>query len=367
MKGMNDFLKKHSYLVVLISALAIIGAIAELIVQLNGTTSPFSWLTGGTHPQAASTVATAPAPAPAPRVSITLQKTKKGNTLWVQWQNLPNTTVALNILRGKTGTDSAGWNIWNTIPIAPGSAVNGFLQLNLGRITEAGYSFEVQAVSSTGGGGMPGSGNGAGPSLVLWTSSSTVPTGTSSAPADLTTSTTNNTTGTSPSTTSSTSGNASSSATTTPSSTSSTTSSTSGNASSSATTTPSSTSSTTSSTSGNASSSAPSETPYYTPQLQVETYGTTNNGTFWAENQNQGILIGWQNLPSATIRITVTRSESTNGPWATILSQNNPGPSGSDNLQIIDSTIGTPYYYEMTATQSTGGSISYGPVYVPAP
>ena len=110
----------------------------------------------------------------------------------------------------------------------------------------------------------------------------------------------------------------------------------------------------------------PSGTPYYTPQIQIETYGTTPTGTFLAENQNQGILLSWQNLSAQTTEITVSRSESEDGPWTTVL-LNKIQHQAAYMLQLIDSTVGIPYYYQMSASQGGDVNLTYGPVYVPAP
>jgi hypothetical protein len=368
---MREFLKKHSYLIVWVSALIIVGAIAELIVKLNGITLPLPGPGNGTAPASGVPAATPrpPLPAPAPRMTIALQRSKTGNTLWIQWSYLPNGTIRLDILRGRTGTDPQTWPVWKTVTVPIEELLNGTLQIDLGPATENGYSFQIEAIGQ----GSQGNGTGNGPTNgtstpqmpILWMSSSTEPMVTTSPPPGAPPATPGNGTGNGtvpvngePTTT-----------TPSPSSTSNETPPPAAPAQSPSSSPPV-TQSSPSSTTGPVppgGNQTPSGTPYYTPQVQIETYGSAPTGTFWAENQNQGILIGWNDLPPQTTSITVSRSTTDQGPWNVILVQENPGTSGSYTIQLIDSTIGTPYYYQMAAAQNGGVDLTYGPVYVPTP
>jgi hypothetical protein len=80
---------------------------------------------------------------------------------------------------------------------------------------------------------------------------------------------------------------------------------------------------------------------------------------------NQSIEIGWQNLPPGVDTIVVARSQDEDGPWGQILEQENPSASGTYSLDLVDGTLGDPYYYEMTALTGTTTIGTYGPIYLP--
>lgn len=347
---MKEFLAHHSYLIIWILALVIIGSAAVFIFQLNGITtgsiqnpSPLirSIPTGPATPSA-------PAIPPTPSITLTIVKSAAGNSLYVQWQNLPGNTTAINIFRGKTNSTSS-WELWKTLNISAGGGENGNASIDLGSSLENGYSFYVEAVTNGAGGGENGNGNGS--STVLWVSSSTTPIIATSTPPETPPSNGNNPPADNP-----------------PASPSSTPSSTSP-------TEPSSPSSTNpgggnngnggggGTGGGGSGNNPPQGNPYYNPQVQITGYGTAP-GDFWVQHVNQSIEIGWQNLPAQVTSIVVARSQSSDGPWNTIISQQNPGTSGSYSLQLVDNTIGDPYYYEMTAFNGTTTIATYGPAYL---
>jgi hypothetical protein len=333
---MKDFFARHSYLVVWVLALVIFGSLAYAILQLNFyVPTPNAAPSGGS-----SGTAAVQSPAiPPPSVNFFIQKAASGNSFVVQWENLPNGTVALNILRSTTGQDN--WTLWKTVTITPDELDSGNADLAIGTATEAGYSFEVEAVS--GNASTTGVGNSSSTSgqTVLWTSSSTIPVVTTSTPPEQNPPS-QNPPGQNPPPQS------------TPSSTSSSTNpSTSSNPSSSSS----------SSENNSSTSQTPSGIPYYNPQVQITAYGNAP-GSFWVSHVNQSIEIGWQNIPEGVDTITVARSASSTGPWSTIIIQNNPGTSGSYSLQIVDDTIDEPYYYQMTALDGTTTIATYGPAYL---
>lgn len=332
---MREFLKKHSYLVLWVSALIVIGAIAEIIIQVNGVFSSSVAQNQAQQLHLINRTPPPPTPPPPPSVTFTIQKGKNGNSFFVQWHNLPNGTVALDIYRGKTGTDPKTWQLWKTIALSPEDLANGSANIDIGKLTEAGYSFSVEAV----GGGNNGNSTSTTP-IILWESSSTIPTVTTSTPSS----------------TNSPSDNTQNQNTTNTNTNTPTTSTSSQQTSSSST-------SQNNQQSGN-NPSTPTGTPYYTPQVQLSGYGSPQTGNFWAINQNGRIQIGWQDLPPQTTSIVVSRSQSQSGPWTTVLTQQNPTTSGSYSLQVLDSTVNTPYYYEMQASQGGGITVTYGPVSV---
>lgn len=370
MERMREFLKKHSYLVVWVCALVIIGAIAELIIRLNGIVTPLqnpgNQAVSGTN--LSPSTASAPFVPPVPHVTIALQKLKTGNLLWILWENLPDGTVTLRILRGRTGTDPQTWQVWKTISLSPGDLSGGNSEIDVGPDTENGYSFQVEA---TGRGGTPENGSANGTSTpeipILWLSSSTVPAITTSTPIGAPEGPSSGNGGQNGENPPNGSPAPSSSPTSSPINSGAPSSSSTSSPANQPPATPPSPSSSETGGQPPAGNPPPSGTPYYTPQIQIETYGTTPTGTFLAENQNQGILLSWQNLSAQTTEITVSRSESEDGPWTTVLVQQNPGTSGSYMLQLIDSTVGIPYYYQMSASQGGDVNLTYGPVYVPAP
>jgi hypothetical protein len=366
---MKDFLSRHSYIVIWVLALLIIGSLAILIFQLNGITVGTIVPTTATIPTIPASPAASGSPAAqaAPSVTLTIAKSAGGNSLFVQWQNLPSGTVELDIFRSKTGATST-WSLWKTISITPGQLVDGNFNIDLGSSSLAGYLFYVQA-----GSGGSGAGGGSGdnsPSTdgetILWTSSSTVPIVTTSTPSG---------DGSNPGDgnppppdtppASSPSSSASSSLPQNPSST----------PPSEPSSSPSSTPPSNSGPGNNPSStenpqpSPPPGNPYYNPQVQITGYGTAS-GDFWVEHADQSIEIGWQNIPAEVDTITVARAtgtaSSTNptGPWNTIITQQNPGTSGSYSLQLVDNSLNDPYYYEMTALEGSTTIATYGPVYL---
>lgn len=279
----------------------------------------------------------APVPPQAPSISLTIQKSAKGSSLFIEWQNLPGDTTGLNIYRSKTG--STDWSLWKSIAIAYGQLASGNATINAGKDSLAGYSFYVEAIS---GGG--GSSNGTSTSTVLWTSPVTEPIVTTSTPP------------VTPNTSPPTQNNPNVSSTNPQTPTASSTQSSSTNPSPPS---PASSSSTPSS------PPPPSGIPYYNPKIQISGYGSTSSENFWVQHVDQKIEIGWQNLPQDTTSAIVYRSSNQSGPWSGILSQQNPGVNGSYSIQIVDDTLSSPYYYEMSVFNGAQKIATYGPVYLP--
>ncbi len=299
-------------------------------------------------PAATSTVPAAPAPT---RVTLVIKGSGRSRTLVVHWNDLPQGTDALNVFRGKTGTPSEHWSLWKTISIAPGMRAEGTSSIALGNIALGGYSFYVQAVG-TGNGNATGTGAStsgtAGGQTVMWTSGITEPSlATSTAPIHGTQTQGGPASGTATAT-------STSSTTTTSSITASTT-----------------TSSATTSVSGASSGTVPSGgtsypygIPYYNPQAQITAYGTTSVN-FSVQHVNQSIQMEWRDLPTSTNLIVISRSPSSSGPWNQLLTQNNPGTTGSYSLSLVDGTLNDPYYYLLVASHDSSTLAAYGPVYLP--
>jgi len=316
---MGEFLQKHSYLIIWILSLVIIGAIAIAIFDLNGyvPTIAIPGITPAAPSVTPAPAAPAPAPVPPPVVTFTIQATKTGNSFFVQWQNLPDGTTALNIFRGKTGTPQDQWTLWKTIAVGANDLANGSLKIDIGNSTEDGYGFYFEAVSG---------GSGSSASTTLWTSTSSQPIVVIPPP---------------PAPPSPPQGNGSST---------------------SSSTNPGGPVQNPINNNPPAPSSTPTGTPYYNPQVKIETYGADQTGNFWAQHIDQRIQLGWQNLPAQTDNLVISRSQNQNGPWTAVLAQENP--AGTYSIQVVDDTLGAPYYYELVAYEGSTTIATYGPEYL---
>lgn len=339
---MRSFLSKHQYLIIWISGLLIIGSLTVFVIQLNE-------LSVSTTPAPAQLPATpaaqAPNVTPVPAIALAISKSGTKSTLTVQWRNLPQGTTELYIFRRK---EAGTWKLWQTIMLSLDQRSSGNASLKLGP-NDAGYEYYVQAVGD-------GGGNNAS-TTILWESSSTTPDsgegsggGGAGEPGNgggSTSSTQGIGGGESGGSSSSTGGTENGG----PGSDSGGGEGGGGGGGG-------------GSGSGGGNSSSTSGNPYYNPQIQVTGYGTAN-GSFWVDHANQSIEIGWQDLPAVVDSIIVARSQDKTGPWNQILAQKNPSPSGSYSLQLVDGSLGDPYYYEMTAFTGTTTVGIYGPIYLP--
>lgn len=77
--------------------------------------------------------------------------------------------------------------------------------------------------------------------------------------------------------------------------------------------------------------------------------------------------MGWQNLPSSTTDVVISRSAAETGPWTQVFAQGNPDVGQSYSIQIVDDTLGAPYYYELVALEGSTTLATYGPVYLAPP
>jgi hypothetical protein len=273
-------------------------------------------------PREASAPPAPPPPAPVPpSVTLAVIKEAKGNLLLIRWANLPCNATALDIFRSKKGKNN--WSLWEVIKLAAGQCAGGSAKFNIGKSDFSTYSFYVEAVTGGGGGG-PINPQG---ETILWISSSTTPGVTTSSLPSLPEP------GPGPG----------GSPTSTP---------------------PAPTPSSSPSSSGG-NPSAPTGTPYYTPEIQISGYGLEQAGSFWVQHIDQRIQIGWKNLPSQATSIVVYRSGNQGGPWTTVLRQENPAAGSEYSIQVVDDTLGAPYYYQMSAFAGSSTLATYGPIYLP--
>jgi hypothetical protein len=327
---MNSFFSKYSFLVIWILVIIIVGALFVLVVQPS---LHFGLATPADESPIAAAPASTPVAASSPSITLTIEKSKTGNSLFVQWQNLPDDTTALNIFRGMKNSTS-GWSLWKTLTLTSDQLANGSASIDLEKATLAGYSFYVEAVDGNATGTTGTEGSGSNPT-VLWTSSVSDPTVSTSKPSAGPAGQNNNPTtpGTpSPSPSSTILGTPPASSSSAP-----------------APTTP---------------PPTPSGTPFYNPQVQIEGYGPAQTNNFWVQHVDQKIQIGWQNLPPTTDGLVILRAQNQDGPWAVVLTQENPGVNGAYSIQVVDDTLGTPYYYEMNAVEGSTTIATYGPVYL---
>lgn len=331
---MKSFFSKYSFLIIWIVVIAVVGALFIFIVQ------PSLHLGGpvGSGTQIPAPPVSAPAAPATPTVSLTIVKTKAGNSLYVQWANLPANTTALQIFRGPTNSTS-GWALWKTLSLDQGQLSNGNASISVGDASLSGYSFYVEAVGANGNASGTESGAGSNPG-VLWTSPVTEPPvatstpegGPGSAPPDQ---------GTPPPT-----ATTSSPSSTTPAA-------------------PASPSSTIGQTTSTPPPSSPGA-PYYNPQVQVQGYASGETNNFWVQYLNKDIEIGWQNLPPGTASAVISRAAAGDGPWTPIFTQQDPNVNSAYSIQLVDNTLGSPYYYELSAVNGSTTLAVYGPVYLSA-
>ncbi len=107
---------------------------------------------------------------------------------------------------------------------------------------------------------------------------------------------------------------------------------------------------------------------YYNPQGG----GTTSTNpvhteNFWVEHVNQRIEIGWQNMPSGTDKIVVSRSAVSEGLWTKLFEQQGPFENKPYVIRLLDETINSPRYYKLEAFSSSGATLqTFGPLLLSA-
>lgn len=301
--------------------------------------------TGGGTTGSQSAAPGPPAPPPPPSVNYSVVTSRSGNSFQINWCNLPENTVALDILR-KLKSGETPWELWKQIKIEDGSPSCASASFNIGYYTFAAYTFNIEAV-----GNITGTAGNITGQKITWSSGPGTAPVTASTTSAISSNT--NTSGTNTANTNT----SSSTQTNTNSSTSTAT----------ATSSPASGNTTTASTtsSSGTSSATPSGTPYYNPQIQLNGYGLPPQGNFWVEYVNGKIEIGWQDLPTSTNSIAILRGASDSGPWTTILAQSDINPTGPSTIQIVDNTLDQTSYYELEAESGSNIVASYGPVSLP--
>lgn len=344
----------RNYIVIGIAAIIIVilGVTLYILYQEGGQELVVNVLTKGQF--APSPAANAPT-----IVSFTVNKTKNGTVLIIEWRNLPNGTKELVVWKAPSGT--AAWKAWQTISVSAGSEGSGSATIDIGTLDLKNFDFSLQALGNPGG----ESGGSSTTERVLWTSPVIQATTTASGTITFVYNSTSTPNLPSPSSPPATSTPPPAATTTTTNTTPSQTPTSTAPTPPPATTTPSS-AAPTSSTSGTSGNNSNPVIYYYTytPQQTPSAQAVPEKGSFWVQHVDQKIEIGWQNLPQTTTKINVSRSANQAGPWTIILTQSNPDPTGPYSIKLVDSTLNNPYYYKLDAFTNSTIIQTFGPVYL---
>jgi hypothetical protein len=288
--------------------IATIGVVVLIFVIAGAFVA--SWNPALSHagrPEPASSGTAAPAATPVvPEISTSIQHGKNGTKLFVQWTNLPDGTTEINIFYA--ATTNGTYHLIGSIPVGSIADGSGSLTISAG---DANGSF--YGVASTG--NSPANTNGTGQG--------------SGNNGDGNTSSGDGT------------GNSGS-----------------GN--------------------GNATGSGNGVTPPAGndngngngDNNGSSTQGTGNANTstapvenFLVQHFDEKIQISWQVLPLNTFEVVVSRSASDSGPWTPVLTETNIASDGPYSIEVVDDTLGDPYYYKMDTYDQAGDTITtYGPI-----
>lgn len=104
---------------------------------------------------------------------------------------------------------------------------------------------------------------------------------------------------------------------------------------------------------------------YYTPSGQVAGTSSIPTITFWVQHVNEKIEIGWQNIPSSTTKLIISRSKTETSGYEQLFIQQDPITAGNDFIRLEDNTIHVSYYYKMEARTNTSLINTYGPTFLP--
>jgi len=104
---------------------------------------------------------------------------------------------------------------------------------------------------------------------------------------------------------------------------------------------------------------------YYTPSGQVAGTSSIPTTTFWVQHVNEKIEIGWQNIPSSTTKLVISRSQNENSGYEQLFVQQDPITAGNDFIRLEDNTVHDSYYYKMEAKTNTSLIETYGPTFLP--
>ncbi|MBI2034043.1 MAG: hypothetical protein HYT13_03015 [Candidatus Liptonbacteria bacterium] len=258
------------------------------------------------------------------RVAIGIKDQK---TLVLSWQNLPTGTSRIDVFRARLACEN--WSKWKTTAIEDPN--QGSVEIKIYENLSSGYCIYFEAISRSG--------------EALWSStplnqiaylgsSTPPPQGQTSGPG-------------------------------TPSEPLSSTSQSEPTSTSTETQTTSTTTETTSTTTETTSTST--ETTSTTTESTSTVLDIVHTENFWVEHVNQRIEIGWQNMPSGTDKIVVSRSVVSEGLWKKLFEQQGPFENKPYVIRLLDETIDSPQYYKLEALSSSGAILqTFGPLLLPA-
>jgi hypothetical protein len=88
--------------------------------------------------------------------------------------------------------------------------------------------------------------------------------------------------------------------------------------------------------------------------------------SFQISNSDTWIEITWQNLPTSTTSLVISRAGSPDGPWTTFFTEPNPVTDVPYTVKVVIDTPNMPFYYELTAYNESALIGTYGPIYLSA-
>ena len=249
---------------------------------------------------------------------------KDQETLVLSWQNLPTSTSRIDIFRAKLACES--WSKWKTAEIQDPSS--GSVEIKVNENLASGYCLYFEAISKSGealwsstpinqiaylgGGTPPPQGQPNGPGTLNQPPPAPPPLG--SPPATPTSTPQSQPTSTPPS----------------------------------------------QPPSGGETTSTPSQSTPIVPDI-------VHTENFWVDHVNQKIEIGWQNMPSGTDKIIVSRSATSTGPWTKLFEQQGPFENKPYVIRLLDETINSPQYYKLEAFSSSNAILqTFGPLLLSA-
>ena len=109
----------------------------------------------------------------------------------------------------------------------------------------------------------------------------------------------------------------------------------------------------------------PDERVYYDPKSQPTGHYTPQTGTFWVQHMTPAIEFGWQNLPSSTDGIIISRSSATDGPWSIVISQQHPEVIGPYTIRVTSDAVNQAFYYKLDTKENSTLISTYGPLLLP--
>ena len=106
---------------------------------------------------------------------------------------------------------------------------------------------------------------------------------------------------------------------------------------------------------------------YYTPDGRISSTSTfpAPSQNFWVDHQSGKVELGWQNLPTSTVEIDISRAPSQDSLWEVFFTQERPILDRPYSIFLNDIGTISPFYYKLEAFDSNHSLLSsYGPLYL---